>query len=193
MGLALVIICFVVVIYFDRFPIHNIKNLTVKEIVLSEGDYIMNEDIAAGTYDIEVVEGDILYFSKKISKGDKVYGQECYNKNHFILEGSGKVKLVPSTFQALVKDDNIYKIENSGRYIVGKQIQAGEYKMSFISLDTSKLPFIQILDKDKNGLVSYSFDNENSYDIILKDTNILEIFKGMHEEYKDYYIVLQSK
>jgi hypothetical protein len=181
----------IAVIAIDKLPNFFIKtNLEMKELVIGEGDHIVNKDFASGCYDVEVIEGELTFSGKEVTEGDKLIGQEFYNANHIILIGSGKVKIVPAKYEKITLVDNCYKIENSGNYIVGKQLEAGTYKLSFIK-ENGKNPFVQILSDKKEIINSYTFEEEDSYEIILKDSNILEINKGLFEEYKNYYILLQ--
>lgn len=192
----IIVIMSIIIIFHDRVPrLFKKSNIKVKEMTLSEGGYVVNKDIAEGYYDIEVIEGDISFNKRLMSKGSKIISEQFMNKNFILVEGTGKIKIVPAKFDKLILVNGLYKISNSGNYKVGGCIKSGKYKLTYNCNDTeyeNKKPLIQILSAKDNSIVnSYNFEETNSYNISLNESEILQVNKGLFEDYKNYYILLE--
>lgn len=55
-----------------------------------------------------------------------------------IFEGSGEVELTPAEFNPIKPSANIFTIQHSGSYEVGKQIPAGKYSLTYTIDKSSK-------------------------------------------------------
>lgn len=184
------------VLIYDKYPrVSYNKILDIQERYLTEGEYTIGKDIAEGVYDVEVIEGNILFNKMLIEKGRKVLSYPFMINNIILIEGSGKIKITPAKQDKLVLANNSYKIESSGNYKVGKSIDNGKYVLTYYCDDSKykdKKPFIQILNS-KNGdiIESYDFKDASSYNIELNEAQTLQVYKGLFEDYKNYYILLQ--
>ncbi|MFG6497021.1 hypothetical protein P8610_16795 [Fictibacillus sp. UD] len=169
---------------------------SAKEVTLTNGDYMVGKDLNAGFYDVISLSDEVSFMPLKLSKGDKIVGQRLEKNEHALIEGSGKVRLLPAKYEPLTLNKNKeYRINHSGKYIVGKQIPVGRYNISYQIKGNEKInnrPFVQVLPGyGKNTLNSLTFEKKLSYDIELKTGNLLEVHKSLMEEYDSVVILLK--
>lgn len=168
---------------------------TAKSVKLSSGEYTVGKDIKVGVYDMQVTKGSLSYDGTTLSKDDKLIGMNLLDDNKLYLEGSGEVKLTPAEFTPIKSSDNIFTIEHSGSYEVGKQIPAGKYLLTYIEENNNnEKPFIQILPSfADDARAEMQFENNNDYIISLKTGEILNIKKTPSEELNDMTVLLEKK
>ncbi|WP_271006343.1 hypothetical protein [Listeria seeligeri] len=166
-----------------------------ESIKLQSGEYTVGEDIKVGIYDMQVTKGSLSYFDTKLSKGDKLVGMELLDDNKIYFEGSGEIELTPAEFTPIKSSDDIYSVEHSGSYKVGKQIPAGEYSLTYTAdKKRSEKPFIQISPSyADDARVDIQFENKDTYDIDLKSGEILTVKKTKSEELDAMDILLEKK
>lgn len=169
---------------------------SAKEVTLTNGDYMVGKDLNAGFYDIISLSDEVSLMPVKLSKGDKIVGHRLEKNEHALIEGDGKVKLIPAEYDPITLNKNKeYRINHSGKYIVGKQIPEGRYIISYQIIGNEKIknkPFVQILPGyGKNTLNSLTFEKKKSYAIELEIGNILEVHKSLMEEYDSVVILLK--
>lgn len=164
-----------------------------KSITLNKGTYIVGKDISPGIYDIEILAKEELQaFGKMLDNGDKLLGFRLSDNEKLYIEGDGSVKFSNASFQKLDKIKGNYVIKHSGQYIVGKQIPAGKYRVSYVDpkgeLDSA--PFIQVSKKiGKEIITSIDINNKNQV-IQIEKNNILMSAKTMHQEHNHVEIIL---
>lgn len=104
---------------------------TAESIKLQAGEYTVGKDIKVGIYDMQVTKGSLSYYSTRLSKGDEIIGINLLDANKLYFEGSGEVELTPAEFNPIKPSANIFTIQHSGSYEVGKQIPAGKYSLTY--------------------------------------------------------------
>lgn len=166
-----------------------------ESVKLQSGEYTVGEDIKVGIYDMQVTKGSLSYFDTKLSKGDKLVGMELLDDNKIYFEGSGEIELTPAEFTPIKSSDDIYSVEHSGSYEVGKQIPSGEYSLTYTAdKKSSEKPFIKISPSyADDARVDIQFENKDTYDIDLKSGEILTVRKTKSEELDDMDILLEKK
>lgn len=192
----IIMIILIGVLIYNKHSQVSYKVLEVKELYLSEGEYKVGRDIAEAIYDVEVIEGSILFNKMSIEKGGRVLSYNFMFDNNILIEGSGKVKITPAKQEKLSFINNSYIIEDSGNYEVGKSIDSGKYTLTYYCDDEKyrdKNPLIQILNSKNSDIIeSYDFTSTNIYTIELDESQTLQVYKGLFEDYKNYYILLQA-
>ncbi|MFL6978321.1 hypothetical protein R7M47_11860 [Bacillus inaquosorum] len=197
-----IIIALVFVSYFGySFVMSNIEKSNpmavskAKNYTLSEGEYKAGDDIKPGFYDIEALDDNMVYKSIKLTKNDKLVNQDIPDQSILIIEGKGNIKLSPAKSEKVAKQNDTYNIVHSGFYVVGKQIPAGKYEVSYITENNKKTttkPFVQVLPEFRGTpKKSINLENDKSYSITLDKGNILEIKKTMFEEDNNIKIKLK--
>ncbi|CAM4290311.1 hypothetical protein C1909_09980 [Listeria ivanovii] len=166
-----------------------------ESVKLQSGEYTVGKDIKVGIYDMQVTKGSLSYFGTKLSKGNKLVGMELLDDNKIYFEGSGEIELTPAEFTPIKPSDDIYTIEHSGSYEIGKQIPVGEYSLTYIAdKNSSEKPFIQISPSyADDARVDIQFENKDTYDITLKSGEILTVKKTKSEELDNMDVLLEKK
>lgn len=166
-----------------------------ESVKLQSGEYTVGKDIKVGIYDMQVTKGSLSYFGTKLSKGNKLVGMELLDDNKIYFEGSGEIELTPAEFTPIKPSDDIYTIEHSGSYEIGKQIPVGEYSLTYIAdKNSSEKPFIQISPYyADDARVDIQFENKDTYDITLKSGEILTVKKKKSEELDNMDVLLEKK
>ncbi|WP_048627472.1 hypothetical protein [Listeria ivanovii] len=166
-----------------------------ESVKLQSGEYTVGKDIKVGIYDMQVTKGSLSYFGTKLSKGNKLVGMELLDDNKIYFEGSGEIELTPAEFTPIKPSDDIYTIEYSGSYEIGKQIPVGEYSLTYIAdKNSSEKPFIQISPSyADDARVDIQFENKDTYDITLKSEEILTVKKTKSEELDNMDVLLEKK
>ncbi|AHI54646.1 hypothetical protein ACP0AK_09680 [Listeria ivanovii] len=166
-----------------------------ESVKLQSGEYTVGKDIKVGIYDMQVTKGSLSYFGTKLSKGNKLVGMELLDDNKIYFEGSGEIELTPAEFTPIKPSDDIYTIEHSGSYEIGKQIPVGEYSLTYIAdKNSSEKPFIQISPYyADDARVDIQFENKDTYDITLKSGEILTVKKTKSEELDNMDVLLEKK
>lgn len=169
---------------------------SAEEITLKQGEYIIGQDLKPGFYDIDSLSDNVSFMPVKLSKGDKIVGQKCEKGTHVYIKGKGTVKLSPAKYKSLAVDNrNEYTILHSGNYIIGKQIPAGKYKITYSNKNKEIIekPFIQVLPGyGENPLKSIDFRKKDNDVINVQIGDIFEVHKSLTEEYDDVFIKLKS-
>lgn len=191
--LSILLIILLGIIFSDNI-INLLTNdkLQLETVVLYKGDYYVDKDIAAGTYDIEVISGNIIFNGKDMSVGDKIISNELEKKSFISVDGDGSIMFSPSQPYKLSINNGIYKIENSGFYSVGEHLAPGKYKLTIHSDEINFNPHVQLLSKKNRDVIeTYDFADTNSLIISLDTSNIFEIHKELFKEIKNAYITLE--
>ncbi|MED4941956.1 hypothetical protein ABER60_01420 [Heyndrickxia coagulans] len=195
--LLCIIIISVIVVLFPYLEDSFLYKTSTKNgsITLKQGNFTVGKDFSSGIYDIEVIEGSVHFSEISLHQGDKILGIKFYKEGKISIDGNGKVRLEKAKFSRLKKDKNgDYFIQHSGYYRVGKQLQEGKYRLSFVDHEKThnRKPFVQITSSDGTIRQSYSFEKKNQRQIKLnlKNQEILEIHKGFSNEYQNYVILL---
>ncbi|MBC1998432.1 hypothetical protein IA759_06220 [Listeria marthii] len=168
---------------------------TAENVKLQSGEYTIGKDIKVGIYDMQVTKGSLSYYGTKLSKGDQIIGINLLDANKLYFEGSGEVELTPAEFLPIKSSANIFTIEHSGSYEVGKQIPVGKYSLTYIADKNSiEKPFIQILPSyADDARAEIQFENKQAYTINLKAGEILTVRKTKSEELDAMTILLEKK
>lgn len=152
-----IVVSFLVILFYPKLTYWNsqdkkVEETEMKEIQLREGEYMVGQDIAPGTYDFLVTEGEISLFGQRMSEGSKLVGTELLAKNWFPIEGKGSVKIDPAKFNKIIPKENVYTVEHSGRYKIGVQLHAGEYLVRYKTDEPmlEQLPEIQTTNAKAN-------------------------------------------
>ncbi|PZF91128.1 hypothetical protein C1903_01775 [Listeria ivanovii] len=166
-----------------------------ESVKLQSGEYTVGKDIKVGIYDMQVTKDSLSYFGTKLSKGDKLVGMELLDDNKIYFEGSGDIELTPAEFTPIKPSNDIYTVEHSGSYEIGKQIPVGEYSLTYIAdKNSSEKPFIQISPSyADDARVDIQFENKDTYDITLKSGEILTVKKTKSEELDNMDVLLEKK
>ncbi|EAD5841563.1 TPA_asm: hypothetical protein GZK45_07530 [Listeria innocua] len=167
---------------------------TAENVKFQAGEYTVGKDIKVGIYDMQVTKGSLSYYGTKLSKGDEIIGINLLDANKLYFEGNGEVELTPTEFNPIKPSANIFTIEHSGSYEVGKQIPAGKYSLTFtIDKSSKKKPFIQILPSyADDARTEIQFETKQEYDINLKTGEILTVSKTKSEELDNMTILLKK-
>ncbi|EAF8893303.1 hypothetical protein A2G21_06875, partial [Listeria monocytogenes] len=134
------------------------------------------------------------YYSTRLSKGDEIIGINLLDANKLYFEGSGEVELTPAEFNPIKPSANIFTIQHSGSYEVGKQIPAGKYSLTYtIDKSSKKKPFIQILPSyTDDARIEIQFETKPAYNINLKTGEILTVSKTISEELDTMTVLLKK-
>lgn len=163
-----------------------------KEIKLTKGEFVVGKDINQGLYDIEVVDGEVRFMQRELSKRDKVLGIKLNRGEQVLVEGEGKVNMSPASFNKIDLKSDKYEINHSGFYKVGLQIPAGKFVLRYSGSVEKEKPFVQILSSNREIINTYDFTNKDSYEITLKENDILEVNKFLFFESNSVIITLES-
>ena len=141
--------------------------LEVKEVTLGTGVYNGAIDIASGYYDV-ISDGDNYLDTIMLRKGNTCKYFYIEEDQRFVVQGSGKLRFVPTSYEKLECKDDTYQILDSGFYKIGTCIEAGSYEVTMKSQSNSNIidfPFILIYGKENTQFVDpiqiYSFDKKN--------------------------------
>lgn len=167
---------------------------TAESIKLQAGEYTVGKDIKVGIYDMQVTKGSLSYYSTRLSKGDEIIGINLLDANKLYFEGSGEVELTPAEFNPIKPSANIFTIQHSGSYEVGKQIPAGKYSLTYtIDKSSKKKPSIQILPSyTDDARIEIQFETKPAYNINLKTGEILTVSKTISEELDTMTVLLKK-
>ncbi len=196
-------IIFSVIILFSLLILSwdNIRSLFTpqlkqgEELVLTKGGYIGGIDIATGFYDVEALDSDVEFNLSDMNKGEQLLGIPITKNLQCGVGGKGKVKLTKAKFEKLSLIDNQYQIIHSGDYKVNKCIEPGKYQLSINSDSKEKLKncMVEILSGKKlKSTVQYLFNDNQSYKIELKQGQLLQVNKGVTEEFDKCDIILKK-
>ncbi|PAF36242.1 hypothetical protein CHH58_13405 [Terribacillus saccharophilus] len=178
----------------------SVKNNPAQKMSLTNGTYLVDEEIEPGFYDIYYESGSVTFRDIILSEGDIILNEPINSGTEIEIEGQGKVTLKPSSFDAIDKNENELEIGHSGSYLAGKEIPPGDYniKLSGDSKNVNPQVFIKVsssLSSDDNSqsldITSFK-DNKN---ITISEGQFLEINKvdEKKEEVNELSVVLNSR
>lgn len=189
-------ILIVVVVFSLLFPTLRSNNMTIKDSeVLTKGDYEIGKDLAPGAYDIEVLEGSVVFSGRELTQEDNLKGLNYTNQEHIIITGTGKVLLSKAKFASLTHNElGNYVIKHSGLYKIGEQIKSGEYIISYTVQNNQSIeekPYIQILNESDHSAIE-SFEVIDQYKVNLNESDLLQVNKTLFEENDDIIVILST-
>ncbi|MCM3225967.1 hypothetical protein [Terribacillus saccharophilus] len=189
------IFALVFIVYFGySYYKSNLSAPEAEHVTLKEGNYTVGKDIQAGIYDINIKSGETEFRGQTVDKGDKLIGIELYSEETFDISGKVEIEFSPTSYTNVEENDDIYTINHSGNYIVGKQIPPGTYSIKFNNPDSVNLelaPFIQISENIGTGIISSVELQKNKDELIeMKSDNVLFVSKSMNEEYNKVSVEL---
>ncbi|AKS39715.1 hypothetical protein NP92_01900 [Anoxybacillus gonensis] len=188
-------IIFICIAVFALRYTNIFDNRQPKNIVIQSGDYVVGKNIREGTYDVIVLHGEVKFMQMKMREGDRWLAVQLRRGEHVYVEGKGKVRLKPSRFEKIERGRNdIYQINHSGFYLVGKQIPEGTYIITYTSHDIKGKPFVQLLSSNRDVIHTYDFQNSRDkyYKVVCEKGQILEVHKNLFAESKHVVVILKK-
>ncbi|WP_155645405.1 hypothetical protein [Peribacillus simplex] len=185
--LVITFVCLLTIISIPEFiksltPNEHLETKKIKgggiEYRLTQGNFHIGNDIPEGYYDV-TSDGDNYFNGTELSDGDHFLGLRLYDSNIAQVTGKGTIKLKKSAFSPVSKEGDSYEIHHSGFYTVGKQIQAGEYIITYETRNDEVLkedPWFQIISDDLQKIIGGdSFGDANQFEVDLKENTWLEL------------------
>lgn len=167
-----------------------------EELVLTKGGFEGGKDIAIGFYDVEALDTDVEFNLSAMNKGEQLLGIPITKNFQCVVAGKGKVKLTKAKFEKLSLVENQYQISHSGYYKVNECIEPGKYQLSINSNSKEKLKSCsaEILSGKKLNSIGqeYLFNDNQSYKIELKQGQLLQVNKGVMEEFDNCNVILKK-
>ncbi|WP_144529347.1 hypothetical protein [Peribacillus simplex] len=106
----------------------NTENNAASYKVLESQNIIVGKDIDPGYYDIKALDSEAEVGSDKMHKNTVLHAEPFHMNGNFSIKG--KMEFRPSEFEKLENKDQKIIIKNPGHYVVGTEIQAGNYVLS---------------------------------------------------------------
>ncbi|MFE4708440.1 hypothetical protein [Peribacillus simplex] len=106
----------------------NTENNAASYKVLESQNIIVGKDIDQGYYDIKALDSEAEFFGDKMHKNAVLHARPFYLNSKMSIKG--KMEFRPSEFEKLENKDQKIIIKNPGHYVVGTEIQAGNYVLS---------------------------------------------------------------
>ncbi|MGE7907363.1 hypothetical protein ACQKNS_23480 [Peribacillus sp. NPDC094092] len=125
----------------------NNENNAASYKVLESQKIIVGKDIAPGFYDIKALDNEAEHHGEKMHKNAVVHAIPLDLNVNFSIKG--KFEFNPSEFEKVERKGQKYILEKPGYYVVGEEIQAGNYVLSRTS-DKIRV-FVDIRDGTKAG------------------------------------------
>ncbi|MEE3954726.1 hypothetical protein [Peribacillus frigoritolerans] len=125
----------------------NTENNGASYKVLESQNIIVGKDIDQGYYDIKALDSEAVVGSDKMHKNAVLHAEPSYRNENFSIKG--KIEFKPSEFKKVVKKNQKIIMKDPGHYVVGTEIQAGNY---VLSRTTDKIGvFVDIRHGTKSG------------------------------------------
>ncbi|MCY9140030.1 hypothetical protein [Peribacillus frigoritolerans] len=112
----------------DSEDARNAENNTASYKVLQSQKIIVDKDIDPGYYDIKALDNEAEFFGDKMHKNDVFHAVPFHMNGNISLKG--KIEFRPSTFKNAAKIGQKIILKDPGHYVVGTEIQAGNYVLS---------------------------------------------------------------
>ncbi|MFE0507540.1 hypothetical protein ACWF7H_21450 [Peribacillus butanolivorans] len=147
------------------------KDNTASYMVLESQKIIVGKDIDPGYYDIKALENESDFFGDKMHKDTVLHAMPLKINENFSIKG--KFEFKPSEFEKVERKNQKLIIKNPGYYVVGAEIQEGDYVLARTS-DTIRM-FVDIKDKTETEslqTIQWEIDED------VKEPNELKLKKG---------------
>lgn len=125
----------------------NTENNIASYKVLESQKIIVGKDIDQGYYDIKALDNEAVVGGDKMHKNAVLHAEPFHLNENFSIKG--KMEFKPSEFEKLENKGQKIIFKEPGHYVVGVEIQAGNYVLSRTS-DRIRV-FIDIRDGTKSG------------------------------------------
>ncbi|MGG0847803.1 hypothetical protein [Peribacillus simplex] len=125
----------------------NTENNIASYKVLESQKIIVGKEIDQGYYDIKALDNEAEFFGDKMHKNAILHAVPVHLNGNLWIKG--KVEFKPSEFEKAAKKGQKIILKDPGHYVVGAEIQAGNYVLSRTS-DRIRV-FIDIRDGTKLG------------------------------------------
>ncbi|WP_342603252.1 hypothetical protein [Peribacillus sp. FSL E2-0159] len=106
----------------------NTENNAASYKVLESQKIIVGKDIDPGYYDIKALDNETEFFGDKMHKNAVLHAVPVHMNGNLSIKG--KVEFKPSEFENVERKGQKYILEKPGYYVVGEEIQAGNYVLS---------------------------------------------------------------